>query len=151
MPDYSNYNSRTYGEYGKIWRNTGKCVFCDLKDKYIIAEMDDVVLTVNIFPYIVGHLLIIPRRHFEAFEDMNDKEIVSIKKLADKGRQIISECTKSEHVWFLYRMARGYGSQKTVPHVHAHLIPYSDDLFKWEYQNIDTSPEEIAKEFRKKL
>jgi len=33
--------------YDKIWKTVGKCVFCDLKKKYIVAEIDGMVLTMN--------------------------------------------------------------------------------------------------------
>ena len=151
MPDYSNYNARTYNAYGEIWRNTGKCVFCDLKDKYIITEKNKIVLTMNIFPYIDGHLLIIPRRHFESFEEMTKKEWSTMKDLADIGKKLIEKVTGNKDVWFLYRMPKGWTAQKTVPHMHAHLIPFHKDLFKWDYQEIKNSPEEFAKEFRKAL
>ncbi len=36
--DYSNFKARQKGEYEKAWQSTGKCVFCDLRDKYIIYE-----------------------------------------------------------------------------------------------------------------
>lgn len=148
MPDYSNYNARTYEKYGEIWRNTGKCVFCDLREKYIIHEIDNVVLTVNLFPYIVGHLLIIPRRHIEAFSEVSDEEFIAIRKLSVYGENLLKEKLKIGQVWFMFRMNGGFSGQKTVPHVHAHLIPFNVDLFKWEYQYIDVSPEDLAKKLR---
>ena len=151
MPDYSNYNARAYNKYGEIWRNTGKCVFCDLKDKYIVTKIDSVVLTVNIFPYIDGHLLIIPRRHIEAYSEMNDTETKAIKELAVLGEKLIQKVYKHKDIWFMYRMAKGFTGQKTVPHVHAHLIPFSAQLFKWEFQKISVPPEESAQKFRDSL
>ncbi|OGC51281.1 hypothetical protein A2982_04180 [candidate division WWE3 bacterium RIFCSPLOWO2_01_FULL_39_13] len=151
MPDYSNYNARTYESYSEIWKNTGKCVFCDLKDKYIITEKDGVVLTVNLFPYIDGHLLIIPRRHFENFEDADKIEWEATKTLADIGEKLIKKFCSTEGVWFLFRLEEGFKSQKTVAHAHAHLIPYSPKLFKWEFQKVEFPPEEFAKELRSGL
>ncbi|PJA41355.1 hypothetical protein CO178_00370 [candidate division WWE3 bacterium CG_4_9_14_3_um_filter_34_6] len=151
MPDYSNYNARTYDKYGDVWRNTGKCVFCDLKQKYVITETDNMVLTVNIFPYVNGHLLIIPKRHVEAYADMNQNEVLELNDLANAGKNLISKIYKTDDVWFLYRTAKGFSGQKTVPHVHAHLIPFNKDLFSWKFQEITDAPEEFAKKCRKKL
>jgi len=151
MPNYSNYNARTYASYSEVWQNTGKCVFCDLKDKYIIAEIDKVVLTVNLFPYIDGHLLIIPRRHFEDFEDTNEKEWKATKALVAIGEKIIKKEINAEGTWFLFRLAEGFKSQKTVAHAHAHLLPFSADLFKWEFQKIKIPPVELAAKLRKRL
>ena len=151
MPDYSNYNSRTYGSYAKIWQSTGKCVFCDLREKYIIAEKDGVVLTVNIFPYIDGHLLIIPRRHIEDFDDCTSLEWETIKYLSTLGKKLLKRSLDVKDVWFVYRIAKGFKAQKTVAHAHAHLIPYSEKLFKWEFQKIETSPEVLADKLRSSL
>ncbi len=143
-----NYNARSTGDYSKIWMNTGKCVFCDLKDKYIIKEINNVVLTVNLFPYIDGHLLIIPRRHFESFEETTDDEMLAIKQLADYGKKLLKDKLNIEYVWFIFRMNSGFNAQKTVAHVHAHLIPFSNKLFKWEYQNINIPVDELARKLR---
>ncbi|MBU4381326.1 HIT domain-containing protein [Candidatus Parcubacteria bacterium] len=147
--DYSNYNARTYQEYSKIWTATGKCVFCDLKEKYIAAEKNGIVLTVNIFPYIDGHLLIIPRRHIEDFDDCSDKEWKTIKELSKLGKKLLKRSLGVKDVWFIYRIAKGFGAQKTVAHAHAHLIPYSEKLFKWEFQKIGIAPESLASKLRK--
>ena len=53
--------ARTKGHYEKIWQNTGKCVFCDLKDKYVLLEENGIVLTINLSPYIDGQLMAIHR------------------------------------------------------------------------------------------
>jgi len=151
MPDYSNYNSRTYGDYAKVWQSTGKCVFCDLKDKYIIMEKDGVVLTVNIFPYINGHLLIIPRRHFEDFDEATQKEWSAVKKLSEIGKYLLQNSLKVQSVWFLHRMGKGFKAQKTVAHAHAHLIPFDEKLFKWEFQEITTAPIYLASKLREGL
>jgi diadenosine tetraphosphate (Ap4A) HIT family hydrolase len=148
MPDYSDYNSRTYGDYAKIWTATGKCVFCDLRDKYIVAEKNGVVLTVNIFPYINGHLLIIPRRHIEDLDEMTQQEWADIKELSQLGKKLLRKSLGIKSVWLLYRMAQGFKAQKTVAHAHAHLIPYSDKLFKWEFQEITMAPLDLAAELR---
>lgn len=149
--DYSNYNARTYNDYSKIWTQTGKCVFCDLKDKYIITRKDGVVLTVNIFPYINGHLLIIPERHIEDYDEATQKEWEATKYLADLGKDLLKKACNIKDVWFIYRMARGFRAQKTVTHAHAHLIPYDIKLFKWEFLQITEPPLDLATKLRSSL
>jgi len=56
-------NPRVSDWYDRVVSSLDKCVFCDLKSKYIIAEEGGMVLSVNLFPYLDGHLLIIPRGH----------------------------------------------------------------------------------------
>lgn len=148
--DYSNYNARVDGTYEQIWRNTGKCVFCDLKDKYIITEKNGMVLTVQLFPYIDGHLLIIPRKHYESFDGLTDIEWKTTMELSKIGRKLIIDTIgEKDDVCFLFRMPPGFKAGKTVSHAHAHLIPYNPNLFKWEYQYIKIPPVKLAEDMRK--
>lgn len=149
--DYSNYNARIYGNYDEIWRNTGKCVLCDLRDKYIVTELDNVVLTVSLFPYIDGHLMIVPRRHFESYDEIRSHEWEAIRRLVKVGSNLLKDKLKISDIWFLDRLASGYRSQKTIAHKHSHLIPYSEKLFRWEFQKIKIAPFDLAKKLREGL
>ena len=67
-------DARTTGKYDDIWQSTGKCVFCDLRDKYVIYEENGVVLTIVLFAYIDGHCMIIPRRHVRSVKELTPVE-----------------------------------------------------------------------------
>lgn len=124
------------------------CVFCDLKDKYIIAEKDNVVLAVNLYQYIDGHLLIIPRRHFEDLSETSEKEWSAMLFLAKFGIKQLRERMQIEEVWFFDRAPGGFSAGKTVKHAHAHLIPFSNELFRFKYQKVSIYPEDLAKRLR---
>ena len=134
--------------YEEAWKHAGKCVFCDLREKYIIAEENEIVLAANLYQYIDGHLLIIPRRHFEDMLEMTDAEWQTILHLARKGITRLRERMGIEEVWFLDRAPGGFAAGKTVTHAHAHLIPFSPKLFRWKFQNINIHPEDLAKKLR---
>lgn len=136
-------NARLKGKYNKLAKNVGKCVFCDLKEKYIVTEDSGLVLAVNLFPYIDGHLLIIPRRHIENYLDLTDKEIMAYHCLAKKGLKLLQEALDIENVWLLLREGKQVG--KTVKHLHWQIIPYVEGLVNWHYQKINIAPESLAK------
>jgi len=146
----SQVNAREKGFYQQVLAEVakeGKCVFCDLKDKYIIAEQDDVVLTVALFPYINGHLLIIPRRHCQSLKELNLKEWRAVRRLARLGLKLLKERLGIENVWFLER--EGEAAGKTVSHLHFHLMPFIPELVNWRYQRITLAPKELAERLRK--
>lgn len=149
--DYSNFKARQKGEYEKAWQSTGKCVFCDLRDKYIIYEKNGVVLTTNLFPYIDGHLMVIPRRHSETIQEVTVEEWAEFKHIIEIGSELLKKTLKIKDVWVLYRIGEGYRAGKSVVHSHIHLIPYSLDLIKMEYQELNISPQELAEKLRKTL
>lgn len=134
--------------YEEAWKNAGKCVFCDLKQKYIIAEKNNVVLAVNLYQYIDGHLLIIPRRHFEDLTETTDEEWQTIFYMAKLGIKRLRSRMKIEEVWFLNRAPGGFAAGKTVSHAHAHLIPFSPKLFQWKFQPVKIHPEELTRKLK---
>src|SRR5687767_3825308 len=74
-------DARYTNQYDGIWQNTGKCVFCDLKDKYIIFEENGMALTVIMFAYIDGHCLIVPRRHVRSVKELTPQEWETARKM----------------------------------------------------------------------
>ncbi|HLB51421.1 hypothetical protein A3F07_02540 [candidate division WWE3 bacterium RIFCSPHIGHO2_12_FULL_38_15] len=147
--------ARTSGKYNEIMANLTKCPLCDLKEKYILLEMEEIVLTVNLFPYIDGHLMIIPRRHMEKISELKAKEWTVVKKLLDIGVNIIKAEFGTEAVNILYR--EGQKSGASLGHLHFHLIPTPEGFvttingqgISWNYQKLDYTPLEIAERLRK--
>ncbi|PJC23329.1 hypothetical protein CO058_04155 [candidate division WWE3 bacterium CG_4_9_14_0_2_um_filter_35_11] len=148
MPDYSDYHARKNGSYGDIWTKTGRCVFCDLKDKYIIAKNADAVLTVNLFPYIDGNLLVIPKTHVEGFLDISPKVWGSMRNLTELGIRLLQNELKIGEIWLNYKTSRGLTSGKSVSHGHLVIMPYTDGIMKWNYQEITIPPIELAERLR---
>lgn len=140
-------NARRDGEYENIASNVNKCVFCDLRKKYVVAEKSGVVLTVNLFPYNNGHLLVIPKRHIEDYRQVSDKEVIAYHNLAKDALKFLRSKLKVDGVWLLLR--DGMNSGKTVRHLHWQVIPYFEGLIEWNYQEIDLLPIDLAKMFKK--
>ena len=139
--------------YERVKSNLEKCPFCDLKDKYIIAEKNNVVLAVNLFPYIDGHLLLIPRKHLKKFSEINLAEWKAVKYLIDLGIKVLEEELGVKNTNTLYR--EGIDAGVSLEHLHFHILPitqefmqYKKTYFVWRFQNIESSPAEMAKRLR---
>lgn len=146
-------NARVSEWYDRIVSDLDKCPFCDLKDKYIIAEKGGMVLTVNLFAYIDGHLLIIPRRHIEKFGDITLEEWASAQYLIGAGISVIKQELLVENTNVLYR--EGGKSGCSLQHLHLHILPitpefmqYHKTKFVWEYQKLNFTPLEMAERLR---
>ena len=150
MPaDYSDFNARTKGTYSQVWTNTGKCVFCDLREKYIIIQNETAVLTVNIFPYINGHMLVIPKRHVEDFLEITPDEWADMQSLAKLAIKLLKKSKLAQkETWVLFRAPKNFGAGKTVPHSHMLILPYKPELVNWNYQEISLPPLELAEKLR---
>lgn len=150
-------NPRVGDWYNRVVSSLDKCVFCDLKDKYIILEEDGMVLSVNLFPYIDGHLLIIPRRHIERFSEINSKEWEAIYKLTKSGLGLLKKNLHIEDSNVIYREG-GIGSGKSMGHLHFHIMPCIPGFLNnnekgifFTYQELKHSPLAMAVRLRKLL
>src|SRR6185295_12686208 len=92
-------NARTSGEYTQIWQNTGKCVFCDLKDKYIIHEENGIVLTINIYPYIDGQMMAIPRKHITSPKELTELEWDTMRKFNYLAKKLMKKVHGYKGMW----------------------------------------------------
>ena len=136
--------ARSWDWYDDIWKSVGKCVFCDLKERYVIFEKNGIVLTANLFPYIDGHLLIVPRRHIEYAKEFTKDEWEAVRGIMYVAKKVIRKVFKTKNIWFLYREGALGDAQKTVGHLHIQVIPYKEGLFKINYQPIGWAPGETG-------
>ena len=145
--------AREKGFYDQVLASVAKrkkCVFCDLKKRYIINEKSNIVLTVALFPYIDGHLLIIPRRHITLMNQLNKKEQETVFYLAKKGCRLLKIAFGIDSVWFLEREGKGVKAGKTVEHLHFHLIPYDPSVIKIGEKKLTVTPLDAANKLRRR-
>lgn len=142
-------DARTSGYYGDIWTTVGKCVFCDLRDKYIVHEENGMVLAVVLYAYIDGNCMIIPRRHVRAAKELTSAEWETVRKLMYIAKKLIRKVHGIKGVQYLVRDG-GIVAQSTVSdHLHVHCIPFdSPDLSVWNYRKLKYTPLENAQLYR---
>lgn len=142
-------DARAKGWYDDIWKSVDKCVFCDLRDKYIIHEEDGVVLVVPLYAYIDGQLMIIPRRHVRSSKGLTAKEWEAVRRLMYVAKKMIREVHGITGMQFIQK--DGATAQGTVEHLHFHCIPFDGpDLCEWNYRELKNTPIENAKLYQEK-
>jgi diadenosine tetraphosphate (Ap4A) HIT family hydrolase len=143
-------DARTGGYYNSIWQNVGKCVFCDLRSKYIVAEEEGVVLTVALFAYIDGNMMIVPRRHVSSVKELTPQEWQATRKLMYIAKKLIRKVHDIKGVQYLVRDG-GIVAQSTVSdHMHMHCVPFdAPDLSVWNYRKLSYTPLENAELYRR--
>lgn len=138
-------DARFTDKYDDIWQNVGKCVFCDLREKYIVFEENGIALTITLFAYIDGHLMIIPRRHVTSVKDLTPAEWETVRKFMYLAKKMIREVHHIKGMQFIQK--DGATAQSTVGHIHFHCIPFdAPDLAQWNYRKLRNTPlENVAK------
>ncbi len=142
-------NARAKDWYGGIWQNVGKCVFCDLKDKYILHEENGVVLTINLYPYIDGQMMVIPRKHVSSPKELTDLEWETMRKLSYLGKKLIKKVHGHKAMWNLIREGGEAGQMTVSDHLHMQLIPFdAKDLCNWNFRELKYTPLENVQMYK---
>ncbi|MFI5275314.1 MAG: deaminase [Candidatus Saccharimonadales bacterium] len=142
-------DARTGGYYGKIWTTVGKCVFCDLRDKYIVHEENGVVLAVPLYAYIDGNLMIIPRRHIKSAKELTPEEWETVRKFMYMAKKLIRKVHGLKEIIYMVRDGGNLVNSTVQDHMHVHCIPSDGpDLNTWNYRKLKYTPLENATLFR---
>jgi len=143
-------HARTGGKYEQIWQSTGKCVFCDLKDKYILHEENGIALTINLYPYIDGQLMAIPRKHVSSPKQLSQSQWETIRKFTFIAKKIVRKVHGHKSMWTLIREGGANAQMSVTDHLHVHFIPIdSPDFCKWTYRKLKNSPLQNVELYKK--
>lgn len=129
-----------------------ECVFCKIIKGEIpaakIYEDDNILAFLDIKPVNHGHMLVIPKKHYEKMEVAPDETVADVFIGAKKLMKAIKEAMLAD---FVALSVVGID----VPHFHIHLIPrYFNDKMPvfWprkEYK--DGEKETVAEKIKKSL
>ena len=120
------------------------CIFCKLANGVFptnsIYEDDDFNVILDVGPATKGHVLILPKEHYDNLYELPDelagKAMILAKKLAKK----ITEKLSADGLNVVQN--NGETAGQTVMHYHLHLIP----RYKNDGQHILWNPTEPSKE-----
>jgi histidine triad (HIT) family protein len=106
------------------------CIFCRIVRREIPAKIvceDELVLCfLDVNPKTKGHLLIIPKEHYENIFDTPDDFLERINVVAKKMGLLLKERLGAKGVNVIN--ASGKDAQQSVFHLHYHVVPrFLDD------------------------
>jgi len=103
-----------------------ECSFCyDNVKSRIVDEFDSVFAIKDGYPVTDGHLLIIPKRHFQDYFSISGKERTDAENLIRILQKRISK-KDSSVTGFNIGVNSGESAGQTIFHTHIHLIPRRD-------------------------
>ncbi|HSX35162.1 MAG TPA: NUDIX domain-containing protein [Candidatus Saccharimonadales bacterium] len=142
-------DARFTKQYDGIWKSVGKCVFCDLREKYVFFEENGVVMTISLYAYIDGHFMIMPRRHIRSPKELSQIEWDTIRKFFYIAKKLIRDVHGIKGMQLVQK--DGSDAQSTVDqHLHFHCIPFdAPDLCEWNYRKLQYTPLENVGLYKK--
>jgi ATP adenylyltransferase len=131
-----------------VGEKTEGCVFCKCsvrRDDYVLYEGKNVFVIMNRYPYVSGHLMIIPNRHTANYEELSQKERTEMFNLLEISFKALREAMNPAgfNVGMNIGKAAGAGIEE---HIHLHVIPRweGDTNFMSVVGNVRVIPEDVA-------
>jgi ATP adenylyltransferase len=105
----------------------GDCILCAVIEgngrvpELTIAESEHFLVTLNLYPYNPGHLMIFPRRHIEDIREYTEEEWRELQFVQEATLRILEEAYDPQGFNLGYNM--GTHSGASIPHLHLHVVP----------------------------
>ncbi len=98
-------------------------IFCQIikgeVSSYTLYEDDIVKVFLDVNPNHTGHTLIVPKKHYENFFDIDDNTLHHILKIAKDMAILLKERLNYDGI----SLCQNNGLGQEVKHYHLHLIP----------------------------
>ncbi len=109
---------------------------------YKIAEDDNFLAFLDVFPLVNGHVLVIPKNETDYIFDIEDAELSSMIIFAKKVSKAIKKSISCKRVGVAV-----IGLE--VPHAHIHLVPLNSvNDINFSQPKLKPTPEELEKTAR---
>jgi histidine triad (HIT) family protein len=101
------------------------CIFCKILNGEIPAskvyEDDNVLAFLDIMPATPkkGHVIVIPKKHYEMLEDVSDDDLTALILVVKKVQKGILKWAEGTNIF----QNNGKSSGQIVNHVHFHIVP----------------------------
>lgn len=100
------------------------CVFCKAAraEDLVVWEAKRVVVWMNAFPYVSGHLMVVPRRHVGQIERLTKAERMEIFHGVDVCIRALKEAMEPHGFNIGMNLGRAAGAG-VEDHLHVHVVP----------------------------
>ena len=108
------------------------CPLCnEIKNgNLLIRKIKGFAITFNKYPYVFGHLMIIPLEHKANLEYLNEDEQTTLMKLINKTQLALKKAMNTTSINIGMNMGLDGGG--SVPqHLHVHILPRRDGDFNF--------------------
>ncbi|MDR1057923.1 MAG: HIT domain-containing protein [Treponema sp.] len=112
---------------------TGTCTLCLIRDEspgvtnLLVYRNEHIGVSLNLYPYNPGHLLVFPLRHVEDIRDLDGEERRALDDALDKSLSVMDGLYTPHAYNIGFNMGKAAGA--SIKHLHLHVIPrYPDEI-----------------------
>ncbi|MEM4396191.1 MAG: HIT family protein [Candidatus Woesearchaeota archaeon] len=133
------------------------CIFCKIVKgeipSYKVYENEKVLAFLDINPANYGHVLVIPKEHYNNILDIEEEDLIEITKAVKKIAEILAILLEPDGINIL--QSNNPAAGQVINHIHFHIIPrfVNDNVtFHWEPNKLEKKQfEELAKRLKEEL
>ena len=112
-----------------------ECIFCKIISgeipSRVLYDSEDLIVFMDNNPDDNGHMLVVPKKHYTDFTELDDNIILKINIITKQMKELIYDKLNADGI----RLINNYGIYQIVKHYHLHIIPCFKE--KQEIINID--------------
>jgi histidine triad (HIT) family protein len=134
----------------------GDCIFCKIIKGEVpctkIYEDNEVLAFLDIGPVNKGHMLVMPKEHYETLLDIPDDLLCAVSEAVKRLSKAVRKGTGCGGICILQNNFKVSG--QIVPHYHVHIIPRlgTDGLKHWPQGKYEEGEaDKIAEKIKKSL
>jgi ATP adenylyltransferase len=133
------------------------CVFCKLRDdrdndeaNFVLHRASHSFIVLNIYPYISGHLLIVPYEHVGELDATKKETTDELMDLTKRCQTALREVYQPAGFNIGMNLGRSAGAG-IVDHIHIHILPRwtGDTNFMSTVSHTRVIPEDLAATYQK--
>ncbi|MGC8602379.1 MAG: HIT family protein [Desulfomonilaceae bacterium] len=123
------------------------CIFCKIVKKEIpcieVFENEKALVFMDIAPLNEGHILIIPKLHYETILDIEPDEFAWLGNIVARVCKAVQKTLKPDGINVM--QLNGKAANQVVPHLHIHVVPrkFGDGLTICSWSPIPGSMDSI--------
>ena len=103
------------------------CILCLVRDgsekvdRLVVHETPKFIVSLNLYPYNPGHLLIFPKRHLVDLRELDSAERSELDSLTNKSLDALDRAFSPSGYNIGFNMGLSAGA--SIDHLHLHIIP----------------------------
>lgn len=113
--------------YAKGARPAVECILCAVAaddpkvDNLLVYRHARHFVTLNLYPYNPGHLMVVPLRHCVDVRELSEEEVLEIHRLQNLCLGVLEKVYSPAGFNIGYNL--GHASGASIPHIHLQIVP----------------------------
>lgn len=114
-------------DYAKGKRPAVDCILCGVAendprvDNLAVFRNDSWLITLNLYPYNPGHLMVVPVPHYEDVRELNEGEVLELHRLQELCLRVLDREYNPSGYNIGYNL--GVSSGASIAHLHLQIVP----------------------------